>query len=150
MNVLCNDVSSESTVTFKRGRIAPSPPSEVVAGWAETSEIEPDGRPPAQSILRPKAPAADRTSKRRSAYNRSPTITFGDIAIPPRFIGNVGHGFRGRTYVSTCTHHSISVMLVHTADKTVVSCLGLVSIIFLSSRPSFQFAKADDKIGANF
>ena len=60
-------------------------------------EVVPDGLPPAPAQPTTELPAAAEGVARRQSHR---TTTFGNISIPSRFIGNVGHGFRGRVYVS--------------------------------------------------
>jgi len=85
---------------------SPSPPSGPRVNWTEVAAVavEPDGRSPGVPVYEPAV--TDKTdrggSKRQSTFHtRSPTTTFGYIAIPPRFIGSVSHGGRGRAYVSS-------------------------------------------------
>ena len=93
-------------VNFSECRPSPTLPSEKIVDWSESSMVEPEGPRPAQAGYRTESPVAVAKSPRRrstrlSVRNRSPSTTFGYIAVPPRFINNVRHSFRGRVYVST-------------------------------------------------
>ena len=71
---------------------------------ADSPRFDADGPPSSLPLLQPVSPGPmDETTGRLTRQSRSvhvKTTTFGDISIPPRFIINVGHSFRGRLYVN--------------------------------------------------
>ena len=86
--------------------------------------FEIDGVRPSALRTQPASPGSvddeDGASGRPSGPSRSvlvKTTTFGDISIPPRFIINVGHGFRGRLYVRCYTSGDSDVFSMPTGFR---------------------------------